>query len=291
MKFKIDFQIPKRTFPTRWPSFYMMGSCFAENQSKRMRNLGMNSYSNPFGIIYNPFSIEKILSRLANDQDYKESDFQNMRRFFSWEHHGDYKYDNVDEALEWSNQTLKDSNKSLCQSDIVILTLGTALVYKHQDTIVANCHKVPNKEFEHKATSYDEVFKSLQASILHIQKLNPEAHIILTVSPIRHLRSGVIANSRSKATLLSAVHELVSNSKNTSYFPSYEIFVDELRDYRFAKEDMAHPTPQAENYIWERFCQVYFSEETQKILQEVQKYKDFTNHIPTNKLKHEEQVA
>lgn len=291
MKFKIDFPIKEQTLPVIWPSFFMLGSCFAENQSKRMRNLGIKSSSNPFGITYNPFSIEKILNRLINDISYKETDFQDINGIFSWEHHGSFKYNSLDEAVDSSNRILLDATKNLAESDVVILTLGTSLVYQYQGTIVANCHKVANKEFEHVPTTFEQILKSLKTTISYLRQLNQKAHIILTVSPVRHLRSGVVANGRSKATLLAAVHQLISETTNTSYFPSYEIFIDELRDYRFAKEDLAHPTAQAEEYIWERFSETYFSEETKKVLLEMQKYRNFSNHIPSNKSKHAEQVS
>ena len=131
---------------------------------------------------------------------------------------------------------------------------------------------------------------SIEASIKHIEQINNSARIILTVSPIRHLRSGVTESSRSKAVLLSAIQELVDINDMLSYFPSYEIFMDELRDYRFAKEDLTHPTPMAEQYIWDRFCETYFTDSTNSILKEVNRYIDFKNHRPKNTDLHQSQI-
>ena len=172
------------------------------------------------------------------------------------------------------------------------ITLGTSLVYTYSDTTVANCHKVPNNEFKQRQLTFAEVKKSIETITEHVSKLNKNAHLIFTVSPIRHLRSGVAESSRSKATLLAALHEAIADNDQASYFPSYEIFMDELRDYRFAKEDMTHPTMQAQEYIWQKFCDTYFSDKTLKILQDVKKYTKLTAHRPIHAPElHQKQVA
>ena len=290
MKFKLDFEIPKHPINKEWPSFFMMGSCFAQNQAARMNESGMFCTSNPYGIVYNPFSIYKILERLTNNNLYQIGDFFGTDKKFSWEHHGDFKYDNIDEAVNSSNQILDQTIIKLQSADCIVLTFGTSLVYKHKDKVVANCHKYPNKEFTHEQLSFDEVKASIQKSIAHIKNANPTAKVILTVSPIRHLRSGVTQSSRSKAVLLSAIHEVVDNTE-INYFPSYEIFMDELRDYRFAKEDLTHPTPLAEQYIWERFKNTYFTSETKAIMDSVKKYNDFKNHRPSDEQLHKMQLT
>jgi hypothetical protein len=291
LKLKIDFEIAKNELDQQWPGFFMMGSCFAQSQAIRMKSLGFDIASNPFGIIYNPQSIATLLQRIVTKGDYSETDFEHRTSFFSWEHHGDYKYQNLEDAAVKSNQILAESHSFLAQANVVVITLGTSIVHTFNNKTVANCHKIPNKEFEQRQLSYAETLDSLIVITKLVKELNPKAHLLFTLSPIRHLRSGVIENSRSKATLLSAVHEVVNQNNNCSYFPSYEIFMDELRDYRFAKEDMTHPTPQAEQYIWERFCETYFPKETRKTIEEVTQFHLFATHKPSNTELHTTQLA
>ena len=292
MKLKIDFEIPKQVQALNWPSFFLMGSCFSERQAERMEKMMLDNYSNPFGILYNPISIEKIIRRISDNQKYSNTDFDHRTDYFSFEHHGNFKYKTVENAIADSNKKLDDAHTLLKKSNVVVLTFGTSLVYSRDDEVVANCHKLPNNEFEQRQLSFDEVKTSIENTIQNIRNINADAHILLTVSPIRHLRSGIPESSRSKAVLSAAMHEVLEPLENVSYFPSYEIFIDELRDYRFAKEDMTHPTLQAENYIWERFCETYFSSETIKILEDVNKYNQFASHRPIhpNEL-HNVQVA
>ncbi|PCJ64178.1 MAG: hypothetical protein COA58_14450 [Bacteroidetes bacterium] len=280
MKFKIDFDIPKQNLKIEWPSFFTLGSCFAQNQAQRMAQLGLEVYSNPFGILYNPISIGKIVSRIVNQQLYTASDFENRKSIFSWEHHGNFKYNNFPLAIEESNSLLKEAQNALKTSNCILITLGTSLVYKHKSITVANCHRVSNNEFVQEQLSFDEIKHAISQIVKDIHTLNSKAKIILTVSPIRHLRSGIVESSRSKATLIAAIHEVNALNKETSYFPSYEIFIDELRDYRFAKEDLTHPTAQAEKYIWDRFASTYFSNSALKTLDDVKKYRDFEDHRP-----------
>ena len=292
MKLKIDFNIPAEEIGKVWPSFFTMGSCFAKNQAIRKRELGFNVHSNPFGILYNPISIEHIFDRCQNSRLYTKEDFEHKGSYFSWEHHGDFAYDTLDKAVAESNTLLQETQKTLSQADVIVLTYGTSLVYKHQNKVIANCHKQQNKLFEHEQLGFSEIKASIHRTLNLISSLNAEAKIIFTVSPIRHLRNGVTESSRSKAVLLAALHEALEESENkqSTYFPSYEIFMDELRDYRFVKEDLTHPTAQAEQYIWERFSSAFFNKKTAQIIEEVEKYNDFKNHRPTDASLHQQQL-
>jgi len=292
LKLKIDFDILSEEIGKVWPSFFTMGSCFAQNQAIRKRELGFNVHSNPFGILYNPISIEHIFDRCQNSKLYTKEDFEHKGSYFSWEHHGDFTYDTVDQAVVESNIILQETQKDLSQADVIILTYGTSLVYTHQDTVIANCHKQPNNLFEHEQLSFSEIKASIHRTLDLISSLNALAKVIFTVSPIRHLRSGVTESSRSKAVLLAALHEALGERENkqSTYFPSYEIFMDELRDYRFVKEDLTHPTTQAEQYIWERFSSTFFNKKTAQIIEEVEKYNDFKNHRPKDAFLHAHQV-
>ena len=292
MKLKIDFEIAQNELAQTWPSFFMLGSCFAQNQAERMAQLGFDVLSNPFGIIYNPVSIQNLLQRISNNTTYTETDFNQRNTVFSWEHHGDFKYSGVTPAVETSNVILTTARQAAQKADVILLTLGTSLVHTHNDIPVANCHKIANHEFEQKQLTFDETKTSIEHSISLIKQLNPTASIIITVSPVRHLRSGIIENSRSKAVLLAALHEVLRSVTNVTYFPSYELFIDELRDYRFAKEDMTHPTPQAETYIWDRFCETYFTATTRDIIEHVKKYNLFAAHRPIHSAnEHVQKVA
>ncbi len=291
LKLKIDFNIPKQTLPKVWPSFFTMGSCFAANQAMRMSAHGLLVSSNPFGILYNPISIARILERCALSIGYQNIDFQKHKKYFSWEHHGDFKYKNDDDAVTYSNQLLSKTRTDLEQADVVIITLGTSLVFTCEQQVVANCHKLSSHYFEQRQLSFAEITESLQRITDSISKINNKTQLIWTLSPIRHLRSGVIQSSRSKSTLLAAIHHILINNPKQLYFPAYEIFMDELRDYRFAKEDMMHPTEQAEIYIWQQFCETYFSEETLTTLTKIQKYNKLVAHRPkVDPLLHEQKV-
>jgi hypothetical protein len=292
LKLKIDFDIPSEEIGKVWPSFFTMGSCFAQNQAIRKRELGFNAHSNPFGILYNPISIEHIFDRCQNSRLYTKEDFENKGSYFSWEHHGDFNYDTADKAVAESNVILQETQKALSQADVIILTYGTSLVYRYKDKVIANCHKQPNNIFEHEQLSFSEIKASIHRTLDLISSINAEAKVIFTVSPIRHLRSGVTESSRSKAVLLAALHEALGERKNkqSTYFPSYEIFMDELRDYRFVKEDLTHPTIQAEQYIWERFSSTFFNKKTTEIIDQVMKYNDFKNHRPKNTSLHLQQL-
>ena len=280
MKFKIDFDIEKKALDAKWPTFFMMGSCFASNQSERLHRAGFKVNNNPFGIIYNPISIASLLYRISEQKEYTENDFIHEGTFFSLEHHGTYNYPTLNQAIDESNSILNQTKINIEEADAMVITLGTSLVFHHLEKkkIVANCHKLPNSIFERLQLNYTITSNSISNCIKDIRKINPDAHIIFTVSPIRHLRSGVIENSRSKAMLITSLHSILPDHDNVSYFPSYEIFTDELRDYRFVKEDLMHPTDAAEKYIFEKFTNCYFSKETSQIIQEVEDYKRFASH-------------
>lgn len=279
MKFKIEIDIPRKPIDKEWPSFFTIGSCFAQNQAERKRALGFDVNSNPFGVLYNPISIKQIFERCVNEKPYTTADFAHYTTYFSWEHHGDFTYPMLQEAVDTSNALLLETQKNIRNANVIVITYGTSLVYKHKGMVVANCHKRPNKEFVQEQLLFDEIKESISYTLKSVERLNAEAQVIFTLSPIRHLRSGVAESSRSKAVLLAAMQEVIDESA-AAYFPSYEIFIDELRDYRFAKEDMTHPTPQAEAYIWNRFRSTYFSAKTQAIIEDIQKYNDFKNHRP-----------
>ena len=175
MKLKIDFEIAQNELAQTWPSFFMLGSCFAQNQADRMAQLGFDVVSNPFGIIYNPVSIQNLLQRIRSNTAYTETDFNQRNTVFSWEHHGDFKYSGATPAVETSNAILTTARQAAQKADVILLTLGTSFVHTHNNILVANCHKIANHEFEQKQLTFDETKNSIEHSISLIKQLNPTA--------------------------------------------------------------------------------------------------------------------
>ena len=294
MKYKIDFDIPQHPLPQHWPKFLLMGSCFAANQASRLQEKGFDTTGNPFGILYNPVSIASLLFRIKENRLYTKDDFVHHNMYFSLEHHGKLKYDSLQEAIETSNRIMETYRKKLMESDVVVITYGTSLVYHNtvHKKIVANCHKLPARDFELIQLQAVTVKNTIANTIRDIRELNPKAHILFTVSPVRHLRSGVVESSRSKACLLTAIHESLPDLDHVSYFPAYEIVIDELRDYRFTKEDLMHPTEQAQEYVLEQFLSTYLNNESKLILKEIEKFSRFAQHKPIGSADlHRSQVA
>jgi hypothetical protein len=241
---------------------------------------------NPFGIIFNPVSIENLISRVVNKQLFTENDiflFNDLWHCF--EVHSELSHPDKESFLTNLNLIIQQSNNLIIQSTHIIITYGTSWVYKDKQSgkIVANCHKVPQNQFEKEILSVETIQKSIQNTLNLIQKVNPSCHFIFTISPVRHLKDGFIENQRSKAHLISALHNFVSLSlSKCNYFPSYELMMDELRDYRFYAEDMLHPSQIAIDYIWVRFFENYISEENYATMEEVSSIQKGLTHRPFN---------
>ena len=219
-----------------------MGSCFAENIFERLNGFKFNTFLNPFGIIFNPISMAKSLEILLDENRlFEEKDlFQHLGGWHSFQHHGSFSNPNEEVVLEKINNALLEARTFLKKAEFLILTFGTSNVFVSEKTgqVVANCHKVPQKYFIHKKLSSDEIILTLDDVFRKITGVFPNLKIITTVSPIRHVRDGLIANQVSKAKLLVALDNLSSLHSHLAYFPSYEIMMDDLRDYRFYKKDL-----------------------------------------------------
>ena len=253
MEFRTKIQIPiSPFFINHSDRILMLGSCFTENIGHRLSYFGFNVHCNPFGILYNPISIFNVIKRIAHEEYFTENDlYRHQDLFVSFEHHGKFSNTQVNVVLDAINNEIKLARQQLKGAKWLILTLGSSSVYRHikQDKIVANCHKIPNIEFEKNVLTIDAI-KSAFNSIQHLVK---DINIVFTVSPVRHWRDGAIENLRSKSILIECIHQLISENRNCFYFPSYEIMMDELRDYRFYAEDMLHPNEIAIKYIWKQF--------------------------------------
>lgn len=262
-----------------------MGSCFAENMGELLQAHKIPSVVNPFGILFNPFSIMNALERMLNERPYTETDLVQVgEHFVSLDHHSRFNHRNKGEALSLINDALAKGADQLRQSDTLFITLGTAWVYHHlkRNHTVANCHKIPNREFEKRLLSFQDVHLIVRHIPQFIQSKRLDMNIVFTVSPVRHWKDGAIENQRSKATLLTAVHEVVQEFEQAHYFPAYELLMDDLRDYRFYTTDMLHPTAQAIDYVWDKFQQSFFSDETRIICQEVKSVVQAANHRPAD---------
>lgn len=263
----------------------LLGSCFTENIGGKLDYFKFQNIQNPFGIIFNPVSIEKLIFRALHDDFYTENDvFQNNGFWHCYEVHSSLSMVNKSEFLNGINLQLSHFKTYLLEASHIIFTLGSAWVYLHNNTseIVANCHKVPQKEFSKELLSVDIISKSLQNCVSEIKEVNPEVTFIFTVSPVRHIKDGFVENTLSKLHLLSALHQSISTIEHAHYFPSYELMMDELRDYRFYKEDMLHPNDTAIQYIWEKFNRVWISAETIHLQNEIDSIQKGLLHKPFN---------
>lgn len=260
-----------------------MGSCFSENIGGRLLEYKFSIIVNPYGILFNPIAITESLQHIIDYRQFSESDiFYYNQRWQSFFHHG--RFANVDKeiCLNEVNTAIKQTHQQIQNLDYLIVTLGTANVFVHKKSnqIVANCHKMPSDEFERKRLTINEITAAFEPIFGQLKRINPNLKIIFTVSPVRHIRDGFVENQRSKATLLLAIDELVKKYYFVSYFPAYELVIDDLRDYRFFKDDMIHPSKLAVDYVWDYFKRTYFSEKTSELNHQIDKIIQAKNHRP-----------
>lgn len=263
----------------------LIGSCFTDNIGKKLQEHKFMADLNPFGIIYNPSSVKNSIEALIQEKEFTENDlFYHNERWNSFLHHGDFS--NYDKAtcLKTINERIVNSAKHLRESSFIFITFGTAWVYKHKktDKIVSNCHKVPAGEFNRYLLNIEEIVDDYIWVFKRLQEYNPDAKLIFTVSPVRHLKDGAHGNQISKSTLLLAINQLQNIFPEIEYFPAYEIAMDDLRDYRFYADDMVHPSNLAVDYIWNRFSETYFNEGTINLMDEIKKLKQAFMHRPFN---------
>ena len=288
MQFFTEIQIPEFQWKMDYSkSMIFFGSCFSENIGQRLIDLKFKVDMNPFGILYNPESIANSLKIIIENRIFTENDlFCDQGIWNSFYHHS--RFSDVDQqaTLGKINNRILSSNEFLKKADFLVITFGTAWVYELVKTgqIVSNCHKIPASEFKRFRLEVSDIINVYVELLEQIWKFNPGLKVIFTVSPIRHWKDGAVENQVSKATLLLAIDQLVSGfgKQKCNYFPSYELMMDELRDYRFYAEDMLHLSPVAVDYIFERFCQVAVTEESLKVSKEVVKILKASMHRPFN---------
>jgi hypothetical protein len=263
--------------------FLMLGSCFAENLGARLQQLKFDVVLNPFGIVYHPAPAAHNLERIIAGQLYTKNELLYHNELWcSFDHHGRFSHPDASECLKQINAGLSRAHDVLARAKWLFITFGTAWAYrlKSSGRIVANCHKLPASGFERIRFDTDEIYAVWKETIDRLRQFNPAVKVVFTVSPVRHLRDGAHENQLSKATLLLAVHRLNRELADTAYFPAYEIVLDELRDYRFYSEDMTHPNSTAINYIRQRFCESYMTEDTLQTVKAVEDTVKAAAHRP-----------
>lgn len=284
MNFTTKIPISKSAHPIDYHSkIVSLGSCFAVNMAEKLDFFKFENTCNPFGIIFNPVSIEKLVYRITQQLFYTENDiFFHNESWHCYEAHSELSHSNKAAFLNSLNGIIEQANRQFRDASHLIITLGTSWVYRNIETneIVANCHKVPQKQFKKELLSVEIIEQSIQNSISLIHNVNPNANFIFTVSPVRHIKDGFIENQVSKAHLIAALQTAISHLPSATYFPSYEIMMDELRDYRFYAEDMLHPSRVAIDYIWERFKETTILETAFSIMEEVETIQKGLAHRP-----------
>ncbi|TBW30207.1 GSCFA domain-containing protein [Gramella sp. KN1008] len=262
---------------------FLIGSCFVENIGAKLEWFRFQTLQNPTGIIFHPSPIRRFFQRVSNNEDYREKDLIEFNGGWqSLEAHSDMRRESRERCLEDLNESLKNSREFLSTASHIIISLGTAwgYIYKDNTDIAANCHKIPQKKFKKELSSVDEIINDLEVIAHSVSQINQDTKIIFTISPVRHLRDGVVENQQSKAHLITALHEFLKDNDLASYFPSYEIMMDELRDYRFYTEDMLHPSKVAVNYIWKLFSYNWIEEKSLALNTEIDKIQKALSHRP-----------
>ncbi|MGC4129182.1 MAG: GSCFA domain-containing protein [Bergeyella sp.] len=288
MKFRTEVEIKisdKKIEPE--DKIFSVGSCFATEISGLLSEGQLQTVSNPFGTIFNPHSVNIAVKRLHDSDFYTEEDLIVYNNdYISLEHHTDFDFPYAHRTLEKINSEIEKANLFLQQTNWVFITYGTSFIYEFlpKNQLVANCHKIPQKFFEKRMLSTDEIIASIQETILNLKDICPEGvQILFTVSPVRHTKDGISENLWSKSRLINALHEVVHELDYCHYLPVYEILMDDLRDYRFYKDDLIHPNSQAVNYIFEKFGNAYFSQETKDFITENFKINQALNHRTSDK--------
>ena len=273
MKFRTEVQIPvSETALEIDDRVFSIGSCFSSEMSDLLKTGQIQTLNNPFGTTFNPYSINQALKKLHNAEVYTEDDLIKFgEEVISLDHHSKFNSRFVHQTLDKINAEIEVGNRFLQDANWVMITYGTSFIYEFlpKKKLVANCHKIPGKYFEKRLLTHLEITDSIYETVTVLKDICKEnVQILFTVSPVRHTKDGMVENNLSKAKLIAAIHEILPQFENCHYLPVYEILMDDLRDYRFYKEDLIHPSRQAVQYIWEKFGSAYFSDETMDFVEE-----------------------
>lgn len=263
----------------------LLGSCFAEEMGEKLQQHLFPALLNPHGILYNPISITKAVHSYLDHKKYTEADlFMHNDLWHSWDHHSRFSALTPAAVLDNINAAQEEAARCLSKARWLVITLGSAHAYVLKETgqLVANCHKVPMSAFYKKLLTVDEIITALDNMMHRLFFHNRDVNILFTVSPVRYARDGVVENNLSKAILLQVVHQLVNKFDRLFYFPAYELVIDDLRDYRFYKDDLVHPNETAVNYVWEHFVNSCIHPASQQLLKSIQDLNRARQHKPFN---------
>ncbi|AWW31785.1 GSCFA family protein [Echinicola strongylocentroti] len=286
MQLQTTFEIPLFSEPLdHSQEIVTLGSCFSNVMGQKLSERKFNVLNNPFGTLFNPISLLQLIDTTLTNAPFPEELFlKHDGRHLHFSCHSSMAASSKESLLQLLSTTTKKTKEALSSASLLIITLGTAYIHEHNPSgkIVANCHKQPAKEFSKRMLSIDEITQAFATTYQHLNKVNANLNILLTVSPVRHTKDGIPENQLSKSTLRVACGQIAESYDNINYFPSYEIMMDELRDYRFYKDDLIHPSAQAEDYIWERFAKSHLSENAQKQAKHIMAIKTALAHKPFN---------
>ena len=276
---------PLQPFITYQHHIMLTGSCFTEHISNHLMDVKFNLLQNPNGILFDPISVCSSLVSYIHNKQYSEEDLFYLNEcWHSWQHHSNFSNIDKQECLRIINESQNTAHAFLKKADWLFITLGSSFHYKLAESLipVANCHKAPAQQFIKHFCTIEETVTALDGTIHQLFQFNPKLRIIFTISPVRHLRDGVVENNRSKARLIEAVHHLVNKFDKLYYFPAYELVVDVLRDYRFYDIDLAHPNYAATQFVLEKFAENCFDVNTRQLMEEIKKISIAAKHKPFN---------
>ena len=283
MKFRteVDINASERKIGTE-DCIFSIGSCFATEMHGKFSEGQIQSLNNPFGTVFNPYSVNRAVQQIYDAKEYQENDLILANEsYISLDHHSSFDSRFVHQSLEKINTNIEEANQFLQNTSFVIITFGTSYIYEFlpKNRLVSNCHKIPQKFFKKRFLTHQELSDSISQTIDTLKDIcKKDVQILFTVSPVRHTKDGIVENQLSKSKLINAIHESISEKENCHYLPVYELMMDDLRDYRFYKEDMIHPNSQAVQYIWEKFGNAYFTDETKVFINENNKILTALNH-------------
>ena len=284
MEFMLNINIPSPESKISYQDrICIIGSCFTEHIGGRLQQYKFPVLQNPNGILFDPLSVCSSLKSYICNQPYPSEDLIYLNELWqSWQHHSVFSGVDKDQVLQRINRSRQEAHDFLKQCNWLIITLGSSFYYRLTDTgaPVANCHRAPAQWFKKHLLGIDEIVTELKESVDRLYRFNSNINIIFTVSPVRHIRDGVVENNRSKARLIEAVHQLVSSDERMHYFPAYELVIDVLRDYRFYDIDLVHPNYAATEFVFEKFISHFLHRDTIGLMKEIKKIIAAYHHKP-----------
>jgi hypothetical protein len=282
MEFRTTLNIAASDYKISYQDPVMfIGSCFASEIGRQMEKGLMQVMINPSGVVFNPVSVANKIEMILKNRVFKVEDIYNFKgNYLSFYHYTDFSSDDPLRVIEKINKMNRDAHQFMSRTKFLFVTFGTAWVYrwKKSGEVVSNCHKIPSEFFDRQLLTVNEIVKLWQKTLKDLHAFNPDIKIIFTVSPVRHLKDGAHGNQISKSILFMAIEEMLQHPAVIGYFPSYELLMDDLRDYRFYGSDMVHPSEMAIEYIWESFSNCYFNKGTLDLWRDVHKVIKASGH-------------